>query len=61
MPESRLLTQEEAAEYLNTSKSHVRRLWDRRELAAVKVGNLVRFDLADLDRYIESRRTEAVR
>ena len=50
-----------AAVYLHDSERHVRSLSERREIAVVRIGRKVRFDPADLDRYIESRRVEAVR
>jgi excisionase family DNA binding protein len=55
-----LLTYEEAAAWLGTSPRHVRHLWATRQLAAVKVGRLIRFDLADLLRFAERNRVEAV-
>jgi len=50
-----------AAAYLNTSPRHVRRLWAERRIAGVKVGKAVRFTEADLLRFIERHRVEAVR
>lgn len=61
MPDSSLMDVKQAAEYLNTSVTHIRQLWGQRELAAVKIGGKVRFHRDDLDKYIEERRTEAVR
>lgn len=58
--ESVLLDYSAAAEYLATTERHVRDLWNRRQVAAVKVGRLVRFRRVDLDAYIERNRTEAV-
>jgi len=57
----RLLDLNGAARYLNDSPRHVRSLWARREIAAIRVGRKVRFDPRDLDRYIETQRVEAVR
>jgi excisionase family DNA binding protein len=57
-PTSRLLTVAEAAHYLGVS---VRFVWARRAdgaIPAYKLGRLVRFLVADLDRYIESRREQ---
>jgi len=56
-----LLDYDQAAAYLNTSARHVRQLWQKRQLSAVKVGRLVRFDTRDLDRFIDSHRVEATR
>ncbi|MDA8301369.1 MAG: helix-turn-helix domain-containing protein [Actinomycetota bacterium] len=58
---SGLLDYEAAARYLCTTARHVRELWARRELAAIKVGRSVRFTKADLDAFIEARRVRAVR
>lgn len=55
-----LLTFRGAAEYLGVSERYVKHLWNQRELAAVKVGHLVRFRLADLDRYCADHLVEAV-
>lgn len=56
-----LLDYEQAAKYLGTTPRHVRELWAKRRLPGVKVGRLVRFDIGDLDKFIESNRREAVR
>lgn len=50
-----------AASFLCTSPRHVRRLWQERRLAGVKVGRAVRFTEADLLAYIERHRVESVR
>ncbi len=47
-----LLDQEATARRLGVSPRMVRRLWQRRELRAVKVGKLVRFAPAEIDRFI---------
>jgi len=57
----RLLTMRQAAEQLGTTERHVRKLWATRRLPAIKVGALVRFDPADLDRWIDAHRVEAIR
>lgn len=52
----KLLTIEEAAEYMNVSPRFIR---DRRgdgKLRAVKLGGLLRFDPDDIDRYIDASR-----
>lgn len=56
MSDAPLLDKSQAAAYLNTSESHVYKLWNRRELTAVKVGRLVRFHRDDLDNYIAQNR-----
>jgi excisionase family DNA binding protein len=57
----RLLTRAEAADYLATTERHVRELWARRAIPAVRVGSLIRFDPCDLDAWIESNRVEVQR
>jgi len=56
----RLVDSATAAEYLGITARHLRDLTYRRELAFVKVGGSLRFDLRDLERFIESHKTEAV-
>lgn len=56
-----LLDYEAAARYLCTTARHIRELWARRELAAIKVGRSVRFSKADLDAFIAANRVRAVR
>jgi excisionase family DNA binding protein len=51
---------EAAAAYLSTTPRHVRQLWQRREIAAVKVGRLVRFTTEDLDAYVRAQRQPAI-
>lgn len=58
---ARLLALEEGAWYLGTTPRQLRELWSRREIAAVKVGRLVRFRREDLDAYIEAHTVPAVR
>lgn len=50
-----------AARYLCTTPRHVRELWAKRYIAAVKVGRRVRFTRRDLDTFIATRRVEAAR
>ena len=54
----RMLTTEEAAEYLGTSVRHVRRLVSDHELSRYKVGGRNRFADVDLDAWLESRRID---
>jgi len=51
----------QAANYLGTSERHVRRLWQERRIAVVKVGRRVRFTRSDLDAFIERNRHHALR
>ena len=55
----RLLTVAEAAERLNTSPRHVRRLVFERRIAYRKLGNYVRFHPDDLAEYAAAHRVEA--
>ena len=55
----RLLTVAEAAEWLNTSPRHVRRLVFERRIAYRKLGNYVRFHPDDLAEYVAAHRVEA--
>jgi excisionase family DNA binding protein len=55
----RLLTVAEAAEGLNTTPRHVRRLVFERRIAYVKVGRHVRISEHDLSNYVATGRVEA--
>jgi len=55
----KLLTWEEAAERLNTTPRHVRRLVFQRRIAYRKLGHYVRFHPDDLDEYVAANRVEA--
>jgi excisionase family DNA binding protein len=55
----RLLTVAEAAERLNTTPRHVRRLVFERRIAYRKLGNYVRFHPDDLAEYVTAHRVEA--
>ncbi len=54
-----MLTVAEAAERLNTSPRHVRRLVFERRIAYRKLGNYVRFHPDDLAEYVAAHRVEA--
>ena len=53
----RLLTPREAAAYLTISERTLWSMRDRGEVPAVQFGRLVRYDVRDLDRLIESCKT----
>jgi excisionase family DNA binding protein len=55
----KLLTWEEAAERLNTTPRHVRRLVFQRRIAYRKLGRYVRFHPDDLDEYVAANRIQA--
>lgn len=52
-----LLDLEEAAEVLNYSTRTVRRRVSEGELPAIRDGRILRFRLADLEQYVDARRT----
>jgi excisionase family DNA binding protein len=56
-----LMDYDEAARYLCTTPRHIRELWAKRCLAAIKVGRHVRFSRTDLDNFIAARRVEPTR
>lgn len=58
---TRLLDIAAAAEHLNVTERWMRRAVAERRIPFVKVGRFVRFDVCDLDRWIESRRVPAGR
>lgn len=59
MNENRLLDVTGAAAYLGVSQRFMRRLVAERRIAFVKLGRHVRFDVADLDGFIDAGRVEA--
>lgn len=52
----RLLTYQEAAQYLAITERLVRKLVETRQLPSVKVNSLVRLERGDLDGYIDDHR-----
>jgi excisionase family DNA binding protein len=56
-----LLDFDGAADFLGVTPRAIRRLWQERRVAGVKVGRAVRFAEADLLVYIARQRVEAVR
>lgn len=52
-----LLTVEEVGRYLGVNVRHVRRLVQERRLRFVKWGRLLRFDPADVQRFVEDHRS----
>lgn len=59
--ERALMDLAQSATYLGTSERHVRRLWQERRIAVVKVGRRVRFLRSDLDAFIEKNHHDALR
>jgi excisionase family DNA binding protein len=58
---TQLLDLGQAAAYLTTSERHLRRLWQERRIAAIKVGRGIRFTESDLNAFIDRNRHSAVR
>lgn len=56
-----LLDYEAAAELLGVTPRLVRKLVEERRLDSVKVGRLVRVEVAAVERFIESNRRKAIR
>jgi excisionase family DNA binding protein len=56
----RLLTAAEAAEYLGIEEGSLRHRAHRHQIPFVKVGRLLRFDLRQLDQYIDDHTTDEV-
>ena len=52
----RMLTTEEAAQYLGTTPRHIRRLVSDHSLSHYEVGGRVRFADVDLDAWLDGRR-----
>lgn len=57
LPESPLYDVPGAAKYLSTTERHIRDMWNKRQIPAIKVGRKLRFHKDDLDAYIDSHRT----
>ena len=60
MGEKRLLTIKEASEYLGISVKGLYNMVNRRELPFYKIGKRVRFDMKQLDEWIEKHKVESV-
>lgn len=56
-----LLSTSEVAAQLGTTLRHVRELRARRELPAILIGRLVRYDPSDLGAYLDANRQPALR
>ena len=56
-PEARLLSVKAAAAYLSATVWFVRRLAWEKQVPFLHFGNRLLFDRADLDRFVESRKT----
>lgn len=59
--QSRLLTEEEAADYLRTTTRHMRTLRQRGQIAFVRITRTPMYETSDLDAFIESRKVPASR
>ncbi len=56
--DTRLVDIETVARYLGVNVRHVRRLVAERRIPFVKWGQLLRFDLDELDRWVEGHRKD---
>ena len=56
-----LLRMEEVAKALGTTERHLRRLVAERRIPFIKVGYFVRFDPADVSRWLAAHRVEVVK
>lgn len=56
----KLLTPQQAADYLATSLRHIRSLISNRKIKTVKVGHLVRIKQSDLVEFVEANTREAI-
>lgn len=54
-------TPDELAEFLAISKATVYRLVGKRQLPFHKIGGVLRFKKADIERYLEDGRTEPIK
>jgi excisionase family DNA binding protein len=59
--EHRLLTLEEAAEYLGYTPAAVRHMVAKGQLRCVRIGRTVRLDVTDLERCIEDHKSDGSR
>ena len=57
--EPRLLTVRQAAQYLACSVHAIRQLQWSSAIPSLKIGKLIQFDKADLDRYVDLAKTGA--
>ena len=60
-PIRRLLSTCEAAELLHTTERNMKRMWQERRIAGVKVGRSVRFTEEDLHAFIARNRQGALK
>ncbi len=60
MSKTRLLDVTGAADYLGVSPRFMRRLVAERRITFVKLGRHLRFDINDLDQFVDSGRVNAV-
>lgn len=56
MSQRRLFNYQEAADYLSLSTRSMWDLGNTNVIPKIQIGRCVRFDIEDLDRYIESRK-----
>jgi excisionase family DNA binding protein len=56
VPQTRLLTAEQAATYIGRTPGALRQLIHRREIPVVRLGRNVRIDVRDLDKMIDDNK-----
>ena len=60
-PQRRLLTVEQAAEYMGYTPAAVRHMVARNQVPCVRKGRTLRFDVGDLDGWIEDHKRDGSR
>lgn len=56
----RIVDRSALAAYLGTTDRHVRNMVEHRRIPFVRVGRLIRFDLDDIDGWLDAHKTDAV-
>lgn len=59
MKPRRIVTRPDVAAYLATSERNIRHLVETRRIPFVRVGRLIRFDLDQVDAWLDEHTTEA--
>ena len=55
-PVPQLLTMDELAETLGVTRRHIRRLVDERRVPFLRVGKFIRFDPAEISKWLDTNR-----
>lgn len=59
--QKRLITVQEASEYLGITVSTLYHWVNQKKIEYIKIGRLVKFDIRTIDRFIDNNRVESVR